>query len=208
MHTYWLRDCSPGSTSGKGALKVTEPSEAKAWALLQKEVSMFMASEYLPGRNLACCMLFYNDELLQYACAERIKYFAGHLLLSGVSGNTCEGRLINDEKVRDIAEKCVRLVCRKTGETLRGVLTVDMRENNDGTPLVTEINLRHVAFTSAFAAGGVNIAESQLFATMGHIDKIDRKKVTFPEDNLFLRDIDGLPLWVENWKDPKIGSAL
>jgi len=208
VRPYWLRDCGPGTTSAKGALKVVDPSEARAWALLQKEVTMFMASEYLPGRNLACCMLFFNDELLKFVCAERIRYFADHLILSGISGNTCEGRLINDESVRTIAEKCVRLVSQKTGEASHGLLIVDLMENSYGIPMVTEINLRHVAFTSAFAAGGVNMAEAQLLATMGLIDRIDRSEVRFPMGNLFLRDIDGLPLWVENWQDPQLGCAL
>ncbi len=205
---YWIRDCSPGSTSAKGALKIVAPEEAKAWALLHKDVTEFMASEYLPGQNFACCMLFQDNELLKFVCAERIKYFAGHLFLSGISGNTCEGRLINDTRVRAVAEECVRLIARNTGEPLTGLFTVDMRENQAGAPLVTEINLRHVAFTSAFAAGGANMAEAQLLATMGLNDKIDRKEVRFPPDNLFLRDIDGPPLWVEKWQDPQVGSAL
>jgi carbamoyl-phosphate synthase large subunit len=205
IRPYWLRDCSPGATSGKGAIKVVESAEARAWAFLQKEVTMFMASEYLPGRNLACCMLFYDDELLKCACAERIKYFAGHLVLSGITGNAREGRLINDDRVRATAEECVRLISKKTNEILRGLLTVDLKENCDGVPLVTEINLRHVAFTSAFSAGGVNMAEAQLLATMGLSDKIDTKDVTFPSGNLFLRDIDGLPLWIQNWKEPQLG---
>lgn len=208
LRPYWLRDCSPGTTSAKGAIKVVEPAEAKAWALLQKEVAVFMASEYLPGRNLACCMLFYDDELLKFVCAERLEYFASHLVLSGITGNTCKGRLINDERVCAIAEKCVRMVAQKTGEPLRGLLTVDLRENRDGIPLVTEINLRHVAFTSAFAAGGANMAEAQLFATLGLSNKIASKEVRFPPGNLFLRDIDGLPLWVENWQNLQLGSAL
>ncbi len=204
---YWIRDCSPGSTSAKGALKVDGPAEAKAWALLQKDVTVFMASEYLPGHNFACCMLFQDDELLKFVCAERTKYFAGHLVLSGISGNTCQGRLINDKRVSATAEECVRHIARDTGEPLTGLFTVDMRENREGAPLVTEINLRHVAFTSAFTAGGANMAEAQLLATMGHGDKIDRKEVRFPPGNLFLRDIDGLPQWFENWQDPQVGSA-
>lgn len=208
MHPYWMRDCSPGSTSATGALKVVDSAEAKAWAFLRKDVIVFMASEYLPGRNFACCMLFQDNELLKYVSAERIKYFAAHLTLSGISGNTSQGRLINDERVRATAEESVRLIARKTGEPLRGLLTVDMRENREGAPMVTEINLRHVSFTSAFAAGGANMAEAQLLATMGLSDKIDRNEVRFPPGNLFLRDIDGLPQYVENWQDPQVGSVL
>ena len=144
-----------------------------------------MASEYLPGQNFACCMLFQDNELLKFVCAERIKYFAGHLFLSGISGNTCEGRLINDTRVRAVAEECVRLIARNTGEPLTGLFTVDMRENQAGAPLVTEINLRHVAFTSAFAAGGANMAEAQLLATMGLSDKIDRKESGFLRTTCF-----------------------
>jgi hypothetical protein len=50
------------------------------------------------------------------------------------------------------------------------------------------------------------MAEAQLRNNV--LDKIDRKEVRFHPDNLFLRDIDGPPLWVENWQDPQVGSAL
>jgi carbamoyl-phosphate synthase large subunit len=204
MSPYWLRDCTSGTTSGKGALMVTAPDEARAWALLQKQVSLFMASEFLPGRNFACCLLFQNDELLKFVSAERLQYFASHLVLSGITGNTCKGRLINDERVVSTAEKALRTLAERTGETLNGLFTVDLRENNRRVPLVTEINLRHVAFTSIFSDAGVNMAEAQLLATIGSQEKIDRREVAFDRENLFLRDIDGLPRWFDKWQAPHV----
>ncbi len=203
---FWLRDCTPGSTSGRGALKVHDTDEARAWALLQKEVRFFMASEFLPGRNLACCLLFDDNELVKWACAERLTYFGGHLVLSGITGNTSKGRLVNDDRARTAAEKCLRLLARATGERLEGLFTVDLREDNRGRPLVTEVNLRHVAFTSAFAQAGVNMAEAQLLATLGLGHRISREEVLFPDNNLFLRDIDGLPQWESCWRPQMFAS--
>ena len=33
-----------------------------------------MLSEYLPGRNLACFLLYHEGKLLKYGVAERIEY--------------------------------------------------------------------------------------------------------------------------------------
>jgi hypothetical protein len=55
-----------------------------------------MASEFLPGRNLACLLLFHAGRLIKLGCYERLVYFMGHTALSGVTGNIAQGRLIND----------------------------------------------------------------------------------------------------------------
>ena len=149
----WLRDYSEASSSGIGSLQVTEPEEAYAWAYLNPEISSFMVAEHLPGRNVACTLLFHDDELLKAGCYERLEYFMGHLAVSGITGNINRGRLLNDERARTLAEQAVRFVCGLTGERAHGLLTVDLREDRTGALKVTEINVRHVAATSALAAG-------------------------------------------------------
>lgn len=205
---FWLRDCGAGTTSAKAAIKIDNIEDAKAWARLQKNVVEFMASEYLPGRNFACCMLFSKGELLKYACAERINYFMADLLISGISGNTCLGRLVNIDSVKTVAEKAVRIIADYTGEKMEGLVTVDLRENANGKPLVTEINLRHVAFTSAFANAGANMVEAQILAIQGHMREIDRRETVFTDNNAFLRDIDGTPIWIPDLKEIEVGSCL
>jgi hypothetical protein len=202
----WLRDYSDGSSSGIGSIQVTEPEEAYAWAYLNPGISSFMVAEHLPGRNIACSLLFYEDALLKAGCYERLEYFMGHLAVSGITGNINRGRLINDERARTLAEQAVRFLGRLTGELAHGLLTVDLREDRTGALKVTEINVRHVAATSAFAAGGANMAEAQVLATLGRLDEIGEPVPDFPDDNVILRDIDGAPLWLTDYRELAVGE--
>ena len=202
----WLRDHSEASSSGIGAIQVTEPEEAYAWAYLNPGIASFMVAEHLPGRNIAATLLFREDELLKSGCYERLEYFMGHLAPSGVTGNINRGRLINDERARALAEQAVRFVGGSTGEPAHGLLTVDLREDRTGALKVTEINVRHVAATSALAAGGANLSEAQVLATLGRLDEIGEAVPHFPEDNVILRDIDGLPLWLTGYRELAVGE--
>jgi hypothetical protein len=202
----WLRDYSDASSSGIGSIKVTEPEEAYAWAYLNPEIPSYMLAEHLPGRNIACTLLFVDDALLKAGCYERLEYFMGHLAPSGITGNINRGRLVNDGRARALAEQAVRLVCEATGERAHGLLTVDLREDRTGALKVTEINVRHVAATSALAAGGANMAEAQVLATLGRLDEIGEPVPRFPEDNVILRDIDGEPLWLTGYRELAVGE--
>jgi carbamoyl-phosphate synthase large subunit len=204
--SVWLRDYAEGSSSGIGSIQVTEPEEAYAWAYLNPGIPSFMVAEHLPGRNIACSLLFHEDRLLKAGCYERLEYFMGHLAVSGITGNINRGRLINDERARTLAEQAVRFLCGLTGVPAHGLLTVDLREDRSGTLKVTEINVRHVAATSAFAAGGANMAEAQVLATLGRLDEIGEVVPHFPDDNVILRDIDGAPLWLTDYRELAVGE--
>jgi len=192
----WLRDFSDASSSGLGAIKVSDAEQAYAWACLNPAIEQYMVAGYLPGRNLACCLLFADDELLKVALYERLDYFQGHLVVSGITGNISRGKLVNHPAARAAAEQAVRLISAQHGEPVHGLFTVDLKEAADGSPMVTEINVRHTAGTSSLAAGGANMAEAQVLATLGRRDEIGEVEVTFPPDNAILRDIDGPPLLV------------
>jgi len=202
----WLRDYSEASSSGIGSIQVSEPEEAYAWAYLNPEIPSYMVAEHLPGRNIACSLLFHDGALLKAGCYERLEYFMGHLAVSGVTGNINRGRLLNDERARALAEQAVRFLGDLTGEAAHGVLTVDLREDRTGALKVTEINVRHVAATSALAAGGANMAEAQVLATLGRLDEIGEVVPHFPDDNVILRDIDGAPLWLTGYRELAVGE--
>jgi hypothetical protein len=206
--SVWLRDYSDASSSGIGSIQVTEPEEAYAWAYLNPEIPSYMVAEHLPGRNIACSLLFHEDQLLKAGCYERLEYFMGHLAVSGVTGNINRGRLVNDERARTLAEQAVRFLCDLTGEPAHGLLTVDLREDRSGALKVTEINVRHVAATSALAAGGANMAEAQALATLGRLDEIGEPVPHFPEDNVILRDIDGSPIWLTDYRELAVGEHV
>jgi predicted ATP-grasp superfamily ATP-dependent carboligase len=204
----WVRDFAEGSTSGKGALRASSLAEIQAWAVLNPQTEEFMLADYLPGRNFACCLLFHNDRLVKRASYERIRYYMGHLVMSGISGNISQGKLVNDALSLETAEHTVRVISKHTEEEMHGIVTVDLREDAAGHPLVTEINLRHTACTSAFAQGGANMAEAQVLALLGQTSSIDQFEVAFPANNLILRDIDGLPLWIDDHREVNIGHSI
>lgn len=206
-YPLWIRDYSEGTTSGKGSLMATNYDDVKAWAVINKGIPSFMLSEYLEGRNLACFTLFHNGKLIKYGVAQRIDYLMGKVAVSGITGNTCKGKLLNDKHVFDIAYDAVMSVATKTGETMNGLVVTDLKENAVGEPIVTEINIRHVAFTSTFANAGLNFSEYQLLCLMGRESDIPSNlTMVFPEDNCMLRDVDGLPLYLEHYSQLEEGK--
>lgn len=204
----WLRDYSDASSSGLGSIKVTDRQQAHAWAYLNPQIGDYMVAEYLSGRNFACCLLFADDQLLKVGCYERLEYFMGRLVVSGVSGNISRGRLINAPRVRAIAEQAIRMICGQHDEPAHGLFTVDLKEAEDGTPKITEVNVRHTAATSALAAGGANMAEAQVLASLGRREEIGDVAVQLDERDVILRDIDGPPLLVKEERKLEVGEFV
>jgi carbamoyl-phosphate synthase large subunit len=207
-YPMWIRDYSEGTTSGKGSLMASNYDEVKAWATINQGIPSFMLSEFLPGRNLACFTLFHEGKLIKYGVAQRIDYLMGKVAVSGITGNTCKGKLLNDKRVFDVAYDAVMSVVGQTGEVMNGLVVTDLKEDGNGKPVVTEINIRHVAFTSTFANAGFNFSEYQLLCLMGRKNEIpDELTIQFPEDNCMLRDVDGLPIYLDHYKPIAIGEC-
>jgi hypothetical protein len=204
----WIRDFTEGASSGKGALLAHGPEEARAWAILNRGIEQFMLSEYLPGRNFACHLLYDRGAILKIACYERLEYFGARTAVSGITGNICRGRLVNDPRLVDVAATAIASIVQKTGETMHGIVAVDLREAHDTTPMITEINLRHVAATYAFAAAGFNLAEAHLALTLGDVEGLGPREAAYSADNIILRDIDGTPLWLDRYRAPVTGECV
>ncbi len=190
---FWVRSSS--GSSGLGSLKVQSLQELKNWMLINPTVTKFLASEFLPGRNLACKLLYFEDKLLRSAIAERVNYIMAKVAPSGITGNTSFGRLLNDKKVFDVSEKAMEILFEKTGAAKHGFFTVDLKEDEKGVPKITEINVRHVAFTQCFAAGGANLAEDTILL-LNEDTSFDKnfKLYQFEEGLIFLRDVDIEPV--------------
>ena len=204
----WIRDFSEGTACGKGSLLASNPDEVRAWITLNSGISHFMLSDYLPGRNFACHLLYDRGTIVKVASYERTEYFMARTVMSGISGNISKGRLVNDERLVNSADMAVESILRKTNETMHGIVAVDFCEARDATPMITEINLRHVAATYSFAAAGFNLAEAQLLLTLGRVEELGPKEATFPERNMILRDIDGAPIWLPDYQDLAIGDCV
>lgn len=203
-YPMWIRDYSEGTTSGMGSFAPSNYEELKSWLCINKNIDTFMLSEFLPGRNLACFLLYNDGKLVKYGVAQRIEYLMAKVSVSKITGNTSIGKLLNDSNVFEVAKNAVETVIKKTDEIMNGLVVVDLKENRDGIPFVTEINLRHVAFTSSFANADFNFSEFQMLILSGQEHLIEPELTKqFSENNLILRDVDGVPIYLENFNGIK-----
>lgn len=206
-YPMWIRDYSEGTTSGMGSFAPKNYDQLKAWLVINENINTFMLSEFLPGRNLGGFLLYDNGKLVKYGIAERIDYLMAKVAVSRITGNTSKGKLLNYPEAHEVSRKAVETIVAETGEKMNGLVVVDMKEDANGTPKVTEINLRHVAFTSTFANAGLNFSEAQMLILTNQKDKISKELTkVFPEDNVMLRDVDGLPLYIEHYKPMEVGE--
>src|SRR5690625_234744 len=190
---FWVRSSS--RTSGLGSLRVDSLDSLKNWIQINPNVNDFLASKYLPGRNLACKLLYYDGELVRSACGERVNYIMSKVAPSGITGNTSFGRLLNEPALVEKAIEAMEKMFEVTKSKKHGFYTIDFKEDENGKPYITEINVRHVAFTQCFAAAGANFAEDTMRLLDDDID-FDKsyKMYEFEKDLIFLRDVDNLPI--------------
>jgi predicted ATP-grasp superfamily ATP-dependent carboligase len=192
-YPFWIR--SALGSSGLGAMKINSFDELRNWTNVNPKVEKFLASEFLPGRNLGCKMLYHNGELLRSAIAERVYYIMAKVAPSGITGNTCFGRLVNSPEAFRVASKAMDIMFEKTQTPKHGFYTVDLKEASDGTPMVTEVNVRFVAFAQCYAAGGANLPEDLIRVVDGDISfNREFKLYEFDPDLIFLRDVDEQPV--------------
>lgn len=208
-YPVWIRDGAAGTASAKGAFKAESLDELQAWVKINPHTTQFQLSQFLPGRNLGCFCLFKDGELIKMAQAQRIEYIMAKVAVSGITGNTSKGKLLNEEKIKNVALKAIDILTGKTGEKMNGLVVVDMKEDNDGNPVITEINIRHVAFSSSFAMAGQNIAEAQLLLALNRDNEVSKIiQIDFPKNNLLLRDVDGQPIYISDHKTIEIGEYI
>ncbi|PLK43026.1 hypothetical protein C0V77_18810 [Emticicia sp. TH156] len=82
-----------------------------------------------------------------------------------------------------------------TSTQKHGFFTVDLKEDENGKPYITEVNIRHIATTQCFAAGGANFALDTIRLLDGDTE-FNKSYLTyeFEKDLIFLRDVDSLPI--------------
>lgn len=191
--SFWVRSTS--GTSGLGSLLIDSVASLKNWIQINPGVNEFLASTFLPGRNLACKLLYWEGKLLRAACAERVNYIMAKVAPSGITGNTSFGRLLNEPKLVELGSRAMDKMFEYSKSPKHGFYMVDFKEDSYGVPLITEVNIRHVAFTQCFAAGGANFASDTIrLLTNDSSFDYNFKIYEFEKDLIFLRDVDNLPI--------------
>jgi carbamoyl-phosphate synthase large subunit len=178
-----------------GALPVRTPDQARSWMRYWNEmrdvpVDAFTLSEFLPGRDFGCQSLWRDGELVLIKTYERLSYLGTGSRPAEISSVAALAKAIRDPRVVDVCAKAIKHLDPRAS----GVFSVDLKENAEGRPCITEINAgRFSSATNIFdLAGEHNMAA--LFVGLAAGEPIVlREAYDAVEDWYMLRDIDSPP---------------
>jgi len=182
-------------TGSVAAIPVRTAAQTQAWISYWEEMrglpsTEFMLSDYLPGRDFACQTLWRDGAPVLVKTSERLSYFGGRNTPSGTSSIGGLHKTVNVPRVVDTSLAAVRAV----DPTAAGAFSVDLKEDADGRPCVTEINVgRFLTGTPIFdLTGRHNMSETYVRLAFG--EPVDIQCVyDVVEDYYMVRDLDALP---------------
>lgn len=194
----WIR--ATEGTGGLGSLCLNDLDSYKSWLLIHKCIPEFTVSEFLTGRHLANQMLYYNGEYVKGAALECAEYVMANTAPSHVTGNTHFGRFLNEDRINKFCDDCIKYLEKKLGIQAHGILSFDLKEDKDGNLKVTEVNIRHMAYTGVMAYVGFDLIEDTIrIMEDGNADKIERNPYFhYEKPYIFLRDVDVEPIVLES----------
>lgn len=202
----WIR-----ATHGAGGIGSTAASNrqtATSWISYWKSRKAgykFIAQQHLQGRNLAFHSLWKDGELVTSMARERIEYIYPHLAPSGITGTPAVQKTVHDEAVNKTGTNGVLAIDPK----FNGIACVDMKENDEGIPCVTEINAGRMFTTSFFFPFASKILRKDYYANIPYLyvklaykEKIPNmpKYNILPADVYWIRHIDAPARLVKDGK--------
>lgn len=194
----WIR--ATEGTGGLGSLKLEDISSYKSWLFINSHIPEFTVSEFLTGRHLANQMLYYNGEYVKGAALECVEYVMANVAPSRVTGNTHFGRFLNEDRINEFCNRCIKYLEQKLGVSAHGILSFDLKEDKSGNLKVTEVNIRHMAYTGIMSQVGFDLIEDTIrIMEDGHCDNVERAPFYhYNEPYVFLRDVDVEPIVLVN----------
>lgn len=194
----WIR--ATEGTGGLGSLRLDDIDSYKSWLFINANIPEFTVSEFLTGRHLANQMLYYNGEYVKGAALECAEYVMANCAPSHVTGNTHFGRFLNDDKINEFCDTCIKYLEKKLGVSAHGILSFDLKEDKNGNMKVTEVNIRHMAYTGVMAEVGFDLIEDTIrIMEDGNSDGLERAPFFhYEKPYVFLRDVDVEPVILES----------
>lgn len=194
----WIR--ATEGTGGLGSLCLNDISSYKSWLFINSNIPEFTVSEFLTGRHLANQMLYYDGEYVKGAALECAEYVMANVAPSRVTGNTHFGRFLNEDRINEFCDRCIKYIEKKLGVRAHGILSFDLKEDRNGELKVTEVNIRHMAYTGAMARVGFDLIEDTIkIHEDGNCDRVERAPFyRYEKPYVFLRDVDVEPIILES----------
>ena len=121
---------------------------------------------------------------------------------SHVTGNTHFGRFLNEDKINMFCDECIKYLESKLGVKAHGILSFDLKEDKNGELKVTEVNIRHMAYTGIMSKIGFDLTEDTIrIMEDGNCNNIERVPFYhYDKPYIFLRDVDIEPSILESEK--------
>lgn len=194
----WIR--ATEGTGGLGSLRLDDISSYKSWLFINSKIPEFTVSEFLTGRHLANQMLYYNGEYVKGAALECVEYVMANTAPSHVTGNTHFGRFLNEDRINAFCDRCIKYLEKKLGVPAHGILSFDLKEDKDGNMKVTEVNIRHMAYTGVMSQVGFDLIEDTItIMEDGNCDRVERAQFYhYDKPYVFLRDVDVEPIVLDS----------
>ena len=190
----WIRAIK--GAGSKAALPVTSERQALDWINYwvethRLETEDFMLSEFLPGKEYAWQSIWLNGELITSACRERIEYLMGNLFPSGQSSSPSVAKTVHNQWINNLCTDAIKVIDKNA----TGIFCVDIKENSENVPCITEINAGRFFTTSDFFSTlGANMPND--YVQLGTIMN-RRQHNAVPKDYYWIRTVDTEPKCIQ-----------
>ena len=178
-----------------GAAPVNTVRQARAWIRYWEEMrgipaDRFMLSEYLPGRDFMCMSLWRNGQMVLVTTFEKLSYFGGESHPSGTSSLSSLAKTIIDDRLVDISNRAIRAISPEAS----GAFSIDLKENAEGIPCITEINAGRffIGMTAFDQVSKHSTSATYVCLALHQPLNLQDAYVTLP-DHYVVRDLDTLP---------------
>ncbi len=188
--------CRPRTgTCARGGAAVSTPDEARRWMAVWETmqgvpISTFTLAEYLPGREILCQSVWQRGRMVLANTFERLAYFGADNIPSGVTSLSSLAKTVVEPGVVEVCRAAIAAVAPGAS----GAFSVDIKEDVDGRPHVTEINAGRffMAMTAFDRVLKHNIALSYVRLALG--ERIDFGDAYDAVDDYYMvRDMDTEP---------------
>ena len=188
----WCR-ARHGSGS-RAAAPVADAHQARAWiehwqSLRDTPPSAFMLADYLPGREFFCQSLWQDGRLVQIMTCEALSHLGSANSLSGTSSLFSLAKTLIEERVKETSIRALRAL----DPSLTGAYSLDLKENVDGVPCVTEINAGRISMGMTTIGELARHSMSACFVRLAMGEELYLEDpYDCPPDYYIVRDIDAV----------------
>jgi carbamoyl-phosphate synthase large subunit len=187
---FWLRAIE--GAGSRAALPIPNWEFACMWinywdTIKDVKWGEFMISEFLEEKEYAFQSIWKDGELITSQARERIEYLFGSRMPSGQSSSPTVARTVSNDQVNETSIAGIKALDNKPN----GIYCVDLKENSQGIPCITEINAGRFFTTSIFfSIAGCNMPYMYIKSAFNETLPLVKKLNPLPEGLYWIRQID------------------